>query len=1287
MGSPLDDDLSEEEDEEGDHGLGSQSPDDDGVGLPLLVPASAVTVSPAAAGPFAHVAQVIPDPPFALADPIPRPADDKPYACPLADCPCAPHIRFERPGELADHFRLHHKPLSRIPTCALQGGIVQCGTCYSLFCGAGYLQRHVSKEHAPTPSTDAPAAAAAADPASPSTPAAADTADAPAAAAAPAARASVDDYYTTNREFFGSIGLDDIRLHHVHSLAVPLPPSLRHLLDATLTSFARHILLDLDGDAPVFALYAHPRLLLFPPASDLRRAQLLATLAARFETLRTGGASRLWTAFDWLAAQPNPVDLAPSGGLIPDAVLRRTAARSPMAAFNSMTSLPFMPPTQRTLGLLLDLVPTAHNPDLDPDSLPTLAASLLPTQPFGRGFAALPDKAAVVESWTKHFATTALGAPDGTGLQCKYWPQLPTAWPLLAQCLDAWQRLKITPAHRRLLASGTMGGQAKPDKVTGKVPSSAEDVMKVRPLKRSPHIRRLLEGKTNGPLTKHARPSLESLRQYGLIPDGLTAAPHRHQMLIDHDPTIPPATIDICNAHTSIARMAVYRLLADRYNDTRHYLDHHAVGMFLCFYSLPTVAIFQVGRTFESRLQTDGLDQGNALSQYFFGYCYAAFLDSTLRGIGLPCFHTCVHDDTVIAARFHLSDALNDSDLPTEPQRSTPLPFILASLESYFADYLRLRLALQKTVVLMPRPPSAPTAPPTSRLRPCDYPHLFPQGTTFTDSHFNFGGQHLVAATNLLPSILATDIDRYRQVLVRATNLPIKMQPRLLLLAISCRPTCRFGHFLRYLPPSIISAFVDDLRREILHAFERTLALPAGTVASSPPEMASHFQFFQALSAGGIGFDDPARVSPAAYLASMASTLPIHRRDPAVATFVKDPSNWATCPSLILRDAYNVFHRVTSTAAYSALPLADCPIAARPTLRATLNDASGSPSLHRLHLLSGMRSQSRFSRLLATEELNTALAHPSLHPLAFARLRHAAVPPSHLLFTMCSVSDAHALSDDETTYLYLYRLGVPFPSLATSAALPFASCHERCCAHPPHRPFPNAKLLCLHSLGHHYTMCGVRGHSIRLHDLIVRLIAATAMRETGCAAHLEKGLGSSTAAGKKIDAVLSFANRTVYAGSTPTAVMTIDVSRLCPLLPSHLQTAARDAAATIDERAREKNAKHLAGCIGLGRAFLPIVVTTLGGIGPPASRDFLSSLFANSMAAERASGGSGQLTAKRRSDFFRSIMVLLVRKQHLATTDLAKPLARPAQPPPPKPRSEKKRRASANAANPTAAFS
>ena len=100
-------------------------------------------------------------------------------------------------------------------------------------------------------------------------------------------------------------------------------------------------------------------------------------------------------------------------------------------------------------------------------------------------------------------------------------------------------------------------------------------------------------------------------------------------MLIDHDPTIPPATIDICNAHTSIARMAVYRLLANRYNDTRHYLDHHAVGMFLCFYSLPTVAIFQVGRTFESRLQTDGLDQGNALSQY-------VKYDNTILQIAVP---------------------------------------------------------------------------------------------------------------------------------------------------------------------------------------------------------------------------------------------------------------------------------------------------------------------------------------------------------------------------------------------------------------------------------------------------------------------------------------------------------------------------------------------------------------------------------------------------------------------------------------------------------------------------
>ena len=78
---------------------------------------------------------------------------------------------------------------------------------------------------------------------------------------------------------------------------------------------------------------------------------------------------------------------------------------------------------------------------------------------------------------------------------------------------------------------------------------------------------------------------------------------------------------------------------------------------------------------------------------------------------------------------------------------------------------------------------------------------------------------------------------------------------------------------------------------------------------------------------------------------------------------------------------------------------------------------------------------------------------------------------------MCSVSDAHALSDAETTYLYLYRLGVPLPSLATSAALPFASCNKKCIHYPPHNPFSSARLH-LHSFGHHYTMCGVGGHSI-----------------------------------------------------------------------------------------------------------------------------------------------------------------------------------------------------------------
>ena len=67
------------------------------------------------------------------------------------------------------------------------------------------------------------------------------------------------------------------------------------------------------------------------------------------------------------------------------------------------------------------------------------------------------------------------------------------------------------------------------------------------------------------------------------------------------------------------------------------------------------------------------------------------------------------------------------------------------------------------------------------------------------------------------------------------------------------------------------------------------------------------------------------------------------------------------------------------------------------------------------------------------------------------------------------------------------------------------------------------------------------------------------------------------------------------------------------------------------------------GCLAVGRAFIPVVLTTFGGIGPADARDYLDGLFTQAHAQERAAGGSGAVTARRRTLFYQSIQALLLR--------------------------------------------
>ena len=69
-------------------------------------------------------------------------------------------------------------------------------------------------------------------------------------------------------------------------------------------------------------------------------------------------------------------------------------------------------------------------------------------------------------------------------------------------------------------------------------------------------------------------------------------------------------------------------------------------------------------------------------------------------------------------------------------------------------------------------------------------------------------------------------------------------------------------------------------------------------------------------------------------------------------------------------------------------------------------------------------------------------------------------------------------------------------------------------------------------------------------------------------------------------------------------------------------------------------------------AFLPIVFTTLGGIGPPEAVHYLDTLFSDSYASELAASGSTRNTAHARRLFYQSLLATLTN----ATADMTSAL-------------------------------
>ena len=1184
--------------------------------------------------------------------------------CMLDNCTTPPFSAPKKSG-LVKHLQEFHRPNSRLPReWVLATGLHPCfhHPCPAIYCSPASLANHERKEHGGLPEANQLPAA----PIVPPNPT--------------AASLSSTDYFTPNYDFFNSIPLKQTKdstysLHHVHSNAMPsLTRAATTPVDATLHSFLYHALTNLDDDAPNTAIHSIPRILLFPADSSELRTNLTPIMSHRAAAVKSGHAPALWKAYPWLEAL-SLVTTFPkiSPEQISVRISNNATLKSPSSVFKKIGDPNYMPPTAHAKKLLLTLFPQATNPDAaasndEPTPLSQAADQELPAAPLGSGFIHHPPALAnVVNQWRRHISKHPTGGPDGTGLRSHLLLSCTHSLPLLAQWLHALVHARTTPAHRAFLSTKILRGKVKPHPITKELPTTPEDTVAARPLACHSAIRRLIAGFIAKLVTVHLRPLYLHLTQWGLVPSGLEAAPRRHQLYVDlATPTLVHAAMDIKNAHTSIARQAILLILTHRAHlPAAHSLDRLLLIYFLSYYQNPTVTIIQVARTFEFYLQTDALDQGEALASHLFGLAYATVLRSHLYpAIPQPFCITLIHDDTtLIAPPFHPTTTRPHppATLDELNPNTTPLPYAIQLLETILRDVFRCELASGKTHLLQ-RP-----LPPAHKCNIQTLMHLFPTGTSITTTHIILAGIPIMTHDSQSHA-LTPFLTKFEKFISLLLSIPaLDMQLALLVLTLSLRPSSRFGHLLRALPPGILRdpitsdpalpndeptstqpthSFCDVVRHHLATAFCGILRITAHQLYSAPSHTGTLFQFYLSATQGGVALPDSLNISPPANLGSFICTLPILMHDPHLAPILQDCHRWPTLKSNTLSQAHHTFHFITQLKTFTTSQAYFSPL--HPSVISLLTDPSGKLSIYLMHNLANRHPQSAFSTPFFLHALDARLNGPILTDIAKARIRHAAHRGVSYLFTAYYIPTACTLTNAATQFKYCHHLGIELPASILPTP-PLRHCLDKCNFYPPSKPYPPNHFFTIHiTHGYHPLTCRVTGSRNNKHNALVKQAARTADHlHPGSSSWRNERLSTSTVTGTIGDLVIEDI-------SLSPPITTLDFTISCPLLPSYVNAAAISSDSLFTVRTAEKNTKHLNGCIALGRHFLPVVFSSLGGIGPPDSIEYIDRLFAEAYAIERRLGGSGSDTHHQRTIFYQTLQAILATKSTIMIQNLTR---------------------------------
>jgi hypothetical protein len=554
--------------------------------------------------------------------------------------------------------------------------------------------------------------------------------------------------------------------------------------------------------------------------------------------------------------------------------------------------------------------------------------------------------------------------------------------------------------------------------------------------------------------------------------------------------------------------------------------------------------------------------------------------------------------------------------------------------------------------------------------------HLFPNGTSITNTHIILAGIPIITQgshTHALNPILS----KFQKVLALLLSIPaLDTQLALLILTLSCRPSSRYGHLLRALPPGILRdpittdpalannqlattlpthSFCDAIRYHIAHTFCAILRIPLHQLLSAPTETGTLFQFYISAAQGGVALPDTLNISPPANLGSFICTLPILGHDPYLAPILRDCNKWPTLKSNTLSQVYHTFHFITQLKTFTTAQPYFNPL--HPSIISLLTDPTGKLSIFLMHNLANRHPQTAFSTPFFRHSLAERLHGNTLTDMAKARIRHAAHRGASYLFTAYYIPSTCVLTNASCQFKYLHHLGIALPdSILPSPPLPH--CLDKCWYYPPSNPYPIDHPFTIHIRhGYHPLSCGVTGSRHSKHNALVRHASRNADQlYPGSSSWRHERLSTSTITRTIGDLVID------ETSLTPPKT-TLDITVSCPLLPTYFTAAALSSQTLFTRRAHEKNKKHLNGCIDLGRHFLPLVFSSLGGLGPPDSVEYLDRLYAHAYATELRLGGNGADTHHQRTIFYQTLQAILANQSTTMIQTLTRYLPPDAQPP------------------------